>query len=161
MLPMLQAVLRQALPNPPELMDLAPLFTLWLLMGIIVVIAVFLWRKIKKTTTRLQPTWSCAFGETTPRIQYTASSFSQMAMDLFHGVLLPKKNNPKIQGIFPSRFKFSSETPDLILDRALAPAFRKVAWLLSWLRVAQGGMLPIYLLYLVITLLGLLAWTLA
>ena len=45
-----------------------------------------------------------------------------------------------------------------MLDRAVLPAFRWSAWLLTWFRVFQQGSIQSYLLYLYLTLIALLFW---
>ena len=48
--------------------------------------------------------------------------------------------------------------PDPILDRVLEPAFRRGARGLAFLHFFQTGQLPVYLLYVLLTLLFLLIW---
>jgi hypothetical protein len=45
-----------------------------------------------------------------------------------------------------------------VLDEAVLPSFRFGAWLMSWLRVFQGGTIQTYLLYIFLALLALLLW---
>ena len=51
--------------------------------------------------------------------------------------------------------------PDPVLDRAAAPGLRLTLRGAALLRVAQGGALPVYLLYVLLTLLVLLVWMVA
>jgi hydrogenase-4 component B len=145
----------------PALLEIVPMIAMGLTTWLMVAFAVFLWWRLKKTAARRQPAWDCGYVQASSRVQYTASSFAQMANDFFSGILVHKKAMPHIGGAFPGQSRFSSESPDPMLDYGLAPVFRGAAWLSAKLRIAQGGMLPIYLLYVVIALLVLLAWTLA
>jgi formate hydrogenlyase subunit 3/multisubunit Na+/H+ antiporter MnhD subunit len=161
LIPALQAALGQAIGTSPHLPEIAPFWTLGIATWATLIPAALLWRRINKTKIVRQPTWDCGHAATSARIQYTASGFSQMAMDFFHGILLPRKTKAKIQGPFPGPSHFSSDSPDLVMHRGIVPAFRGASKILSHFRVAQGGQLPIYLLYVVATLIILLAWTLA
>lgn len=148
--------------NPfPFFLNIVPIGQLWFLTCLLVFLGAFLWWRVKKTVIRHQPTWDCGYAKNSPRIQYTASSFAQILRDLFSVVLLHKKAPPNTKGVFPAPSQFSTESHDMMLHNGLNPAFRGSAGLLARLRIAQGGLLPIYLLYIVITLLALLAWTLA
>jgi hydrogenase-4 component B len=158
--PAMQAALDQAIGPSPRLLEIAPFWPLGIATGAAMIAAALLWRKINKTKMIRQPTWDCGYAARSARMQYTASSFSQMAMDFFHWALLPRKTRAKIQGPFPGASHFSIDLPDLVMHRGIAPAFRGASRLLSHLRAAQGGQLPIYLLYVVATLIILLAWTL-
>jgi len=119
------------------------------------------WDAIRKTPFRRAGTWDCGYLAPTARIQYTGASFAQMLTDSFRWVLLPEERKPRIQGLFPKGTVFRRRTPDVLLDRGVKPATDFTAWALSWLRILQSGHLPIYLLYVVLTLVALFAWTLA
>jgi hypothetical protein len=90
-------------------------------------------------------------------MQYTGSSFSQMLVQLLGWVLLPRKRRPRPAGLFPAGgARFDSEVPDVVLDRALLPAFGSAAWLVSRARVIQRGPIQMYLLYILAMVLLLL-----
>lgn len=105
-------------------------------------------------------TWGCGYAAPTPRMQYTSSSFAQMLVWLFAWALLPRARKPRLRrlGLFPGTSRFHSEVPDAVLDRAAYPTFRAGTWLLSHLRVLQGGSVQVYLLYVFLALLILLTW---
>jgi len=118
------------------------------------------WVRIRHTSSRRAGTWDCGYAAPSARIQYTAASFGQLLNDQFRWALWPVRHLPRIRGLFPRGSHFSSEVPDPALERGLKPAFHLSAWLMGWLRVLQSGHLPIYLLYVVLTLVALLAWSL-
>ncbi len=118
------------------------------------------WQTIRRSPSNRSITWDCGYAAPTARIQYTASSFSRMLTDAFRWLLLPIERIPRIQGLFPRETRFQSQAPDTLLDRGMNPAASFVASVLSWLRFLQAGHLPIYLLYVVLTLVALFAWTL-
>lgn len=132
------------------------------LVGIIgILAAAAVWERLRRTPFRIAGTWDCGYQAPTPRIQYTATSFSQMLTTAFRWVLQPVDRRPRIQGLFPRPAVFRARESDLLLDRAVKPSMGFSAWALSWLRVLQAGHLPVYLLYIVLTLVALFAWTLS
>ena len=57
---------------------------------------------------------------------------------------------------FPAAARFRSEVPDVVLDRALIPAFGAADALLGRARIIQRGNVQIYLVYVLGILLALL-----
>ncbi len=128
------------------------------LLGVIAVVAiggVTLMRPAALTTT-----WDCGYASGSPRIQYTASSFAEMLVRLFRWAVLPEEHRPRLNGPFPAAGpRFESHAPDPALDRALLPLFARGRSLLGLLHVIQAGRIQTYLLYIVVTLVVLLAWS--
>ena len=120
-----------------------------------------LWDRIRRTPFTRTGTWDCGYQAPTARIQYTGASFAQMLTASFSWVLRPLERRPRIQGLFPRSALFRTRTPDVFLERAVKPSMGFAAWAMSWLRILQAGHLPIYLLYVVVTLVALFAWTLS
>jgi hydrogenase-4 component B len=104
------------------------------------------------------PTWGCGYVAPTPRMQYTASSFAQMLVDLFAWALRPVKERPRHLPLFPQPGHFHSEVPDAVLDRGVLPVLSLGARLAARLRVFQQGKIQLYLLYVFLTLMALLLW---
>jgi hydrogenase-4 component B len=105
-------------------------------------------------------TWDCGYIAPTPRMQYTASSFAA-PLTHFFGLLLgtrSKLSAPK--GFFPNSASYSTETPDMSRERFYKPLFIAVERGLSKFHWLQHGRLNFYILYIVLTLLTLLAWKL-
>ncbi|MFA7174308.1 MAG: proton-conducting transporter membrane subunit [Kiritimatiellia bacterium] len=95
-------------------------------------------------------TWGCGFTAPTARIQYTASSFAQMIVNLFGWVLHPQMHPPRIGGLFPKSAKMHTYVNDIILDRVLMPvSWNLVRWF-GWFRRFQHGVTQQYLLYILI-----------
>jgi hydrogenase-4 component B len=163
----LQVLLEQAAsdwsgnPALPHLtIELAPLSAIglagWLLSGLLVGIGWQLQRRTRKVPRTL-PTWGCSYPFAAPRMQYSASSFADSLLRLFHFGLWSERRGGRVKGLFPARAELSCHTPDLVLDRALIPTFTGVAWLFRRLRrLIQNGVAAIYLLYVALTLLVLL-----
>ena len=104
-------------------------------------------------------TWSCAYLETTPRMQYTGTSFSEMAVNLLGAIVAPDRRRPLLASAFPpagARFQYT--VTETVLDRILTPVFDGVGLAFSYLRRVQHGQLHIYVLYIFATLCILMIW---
>ncbi len=118
--------------------------------------AVLAWTRPAIRTT----TWDCGYAAGSPRIQYTSSSFAQMLVGLFRWAVMPDEHRPRLSGPFPAAgSRFESHAPDPVLDRFLLPALSRGRSLLGLARAIQAGRIQAYLLYIVVTLLILLAWS--
>ncbi len=146
----------------PELEPLAPLRWItimsFLLLGVLAASGVVLWLRLRHGVVARGPTWGCGYAAPTPRMQYTASSFAQMLVQLFGWALRPRTHKPGDLPLFPQRTHFHSEVADPVLDEAVLPSFRFGAWLVAWVRVFQQGSVQAYLLYIFIALIALLLW---
>jgi hydrogenase-4 component B len=107
------------------------------------------------------PTWDCGYTAASPRIQYTASSFADGLTGSLAFLLRPQVRWMRVKGLFPSQRSYHSHVPDPVLDRCLEPGLRLGARALGFLRFFQGGQLPLYLLYILATLVALLVWKVA
>jgi hydrogenase-4 component B len=105
-------------------------------------------------------TWDCGYRATSPRMQYTASSFAQPITDLFRFFLRTKKHFRPPERYFPSRLSFESETPDVSRERVYQPVFDAVRRSMERLKPIQEGRIQVYVLYMFLTLLVLLLWQL-
>lgn len=117
---------------------------------VIVLVALVLQRVRERRPMRIAPTWGCGFSTPTPRMQYTASSFAAPLVGLFGG----------LSGVRAHRGAtvFHTEARDLVLDRAVSPAWASVRGAAIRLRGLQQGRLRTYLLYVVATVTVLLAY---
>ena len=137
---------------------------IWLALGAVIfiaviaaagVVAVALLRKRTWTTT-----WDCGYASPSPRVQYTASSFAQLLVGLFRWAVFPDEHRPRLKGPFPAADqRFASHAPDPVLDRFLLPGISRGRSILGLARIIQAGRIQAYLLYIVITLVLLLAWS--
>ncbi|MCC6695460.1 MAG: hydrogenase [Candidatus Hydrogenedentes bacterium] len=103
------------------------------------------------------PTWGCGYAAPSARMQYTASSFGQMLVGLYRWLLIPRAKPPHVTGLFPASSAFHSEQPDVVLDRAVHPTMKAAAHSVMPLRMFQHGRVQFYALYILLTLLALLA----
>ncbi len=102
-------------------------------------------------------TWGCGYLRPTPRMQYTASSFAGMLVELFGTLLRPRRHAPKLTGPFPAPAGFSSHVPEAVLELLYLPILKKGNELLMPLRKLQHGQIPLYILYIFVTVIVLLA----
>ncbi|MBI4616366.1 MAG: hypothetical protein HY720_22335 [Planctomycetes bacterium] len=105
-------------------------------------------------------TWDCGYARPTPRMQYTASSFAQPLVTLFASVLRPRRELPRVDVPFPSKTAFASRTPDVLEALIYRPVFAGIGRGLARLRWLQHGRVQLYVLYIALTLVVLLAWQL-
>jgi formate hydrogenlyase subunit 3/multisubunit Na+/H+ antiporter MnhD subunit len=105
-------------------------------------------------------TWDCGYSAPTPRMQYTASSFADPLTRFFGPLLGTRRKLSAPDGFFPQSASCSTETPDMSRERFYKPVFLAVQWGLSKFQWLQHGRLNFYILYIVLTLLALLAWKL-
>jgi hydrogenase-4 component B len=103
-------------------------------------------------------TWDCGYARPTARMQYTASSFAQPVTTLFRWLLGVRCQVHRPEGILPARASLATETPDLCHGNLYRPGFVKANWGLSKLRWLQRGQVQLYVLYIAVTLIVLLAW---
>lgn len=115
-----------------------------------------LWRARGKATTTFTGTWDCGYVMPGPRMQYTASSFAQMLVDMFGWALTPHVSKARCEGYWPRSIAFRSHVPDTVLDRLAIPVFKRTADLLANVRFLQQGRAQLYLAYIVAALLALL-----
>ncbi|MDP3426841.1 MAG: hypothetical protein Q8S17_05630, partial [Humidesulfovibrio sp.] len=102
---------------------------------------------------RLAPrtgTWDCGYAEPTSRMQYTASSFAQMIVEMFGWVLRPHVQKPGIEGLFPQPAKLRSHVDEVVLDRMLLPLGRRIERWFAWFHQFQQGLTQHYALYILI-----------
>ncbi len=104
-------------------------------------------------------TWDCGYAAPTARMQYTASSLARGLVSFFAWAMPPVVHAPRAFSLFPSSAAFESHVPDTVLDRALLPVLRGARWALGFARFIQHGRMQLYLVYLGVTLVVLLAWS--
>jgi hydrogenase-4 component B len=128
-----------------------------IVMGVAIVAVLTLLAATRRAATAL--TWDCGYAAPTARMQYTASSVARGLVGFFAWAMPPVVHAPRALPLFPSAAAFESHVPDTVLDRALLPVLRRVRWVLGFSRYIQHGRMQLYLLYLGVTLVVLLAWS--
>lgn len=115
--------------------------------------------RLARSEVSRSETWGCGYLAPTAKMQYTSSSFAATLVGLFSGVLRPHVKSPLIQGHFPRTATFRSHVPEALLEGFYLPIFNTINNRLSMVRKLQHGKLHIYILYIVIALTALLAWS--
>jgi len=106
------------------------------------------------------PTWDCGYAASSPRLQYTASSFAELITSQFAWALRPHVHAPRITELFARPTSFHSQVDDTVLDRLLLPAARAALRATASLRALPQGQLQRYILYILAVLVPLLVWAL-
>jgi hydrogenase-4 component B len=161
--PLLDSVVTTWLPKAPEPVSLAaeaPLAWISILAVALfaVMFGVMIWYrgKVKKAEVASAGTWGCAFPAPNSRMQYSASSFADILVNLFAGVLRPECHAPHIHGPFPANPHFESHVPEAVLERIYLPLISRIYEKFLPIRRLQHGQLHLYILYTFITLIVLI-----
>jgi hydrogenase-4 component B len=104
-------------------------------------------------------TWGCGFTAPTSRMEYTASSYSQLVL---RSGLVPRPLRPRVhlqapRGLFPQKGAFRTDAQEPARTWLFDPLFRVLGDRMSRLRRFQAGRLNLQLLYTLVTLVVLLA----
>jgi len=132
-----------------------------LLLGLLLLLATLRSTVLRRRSVRAAVTWDCGYAKPTPRLQYTASSFAQPILDLFAPMLGTRVSSVNPRGIFPSAASLETSTPDSFRERIFRPIFVEVDRVLARFRRIQEGRVQVYVLYIALTLLALLAYQFA
>ena len=122
------------------------------------VIAIVLLRRRLGGGAAAADTWGCGFAVPTSRMEYTASSYSQLFMSgLVPRALRPRFHFQSPRGVFPAKGSFRTDAQDPARTRLFDPLFRELGDRMSRLRRFQAGRLNLQLLYTLLTLVALLS----
>ena len=128
-----------------------------IVMGVVIIVFLTLVAVTRRAARTV--TWDCGYAAPTARMQYTASSVARGLVGFFAWAMPPVVRAPRPFPLFPSAAAFESHVPDTVLDRTVLPALRGVRWALGFARFIQHGRMQLYLVYLGVTLVVLLAWS--
>ena len=105
---------------------------------------------LRRRVVREVETWACGYALPSPRMQYTASSFAAPLLSTFG----------RLSGVEERRSaeSFHTEPVDLVLDRSAIPAWHWVRRAAMRLRPMQQGRLHVYLIYVMLAVVVLLAY---
>ncbi len=162
---LLEPVITSIAPAPgatlPTLRNMAGLDTLSIaaaiLLGLIIILTLWYRRRLAAREIGTTGTWDCGYAAPAPSMQYTSSSFAEMLVRIFGGILRPERHVPEIKELFPERARFESHVPEVVLDKGILPFFAAVDKRLAAIRRLQSGQLTHYILYIFMALIVLLA----
>ena len=104
-----------------------------------------------------RPTWDCGYARPAPRMQYTASSLGRSIAALFAPIPAPKGQRISVKGHFPELARFEGPRPDAFLERITLPATTAIDRFLPRFHLLQRGQTHLYLLYVLVITIVLLA----
>ena len=114
-------------------------------------------RILRRRDVRRSVTWDCGYAAPSPRMQYTASSFSEPVLEPFVVLTRASITFRRPQGYFPGEARYE-EIVDEAGSTALTSLGAFTAEMLSRVTALQLGRIQIYLLYMLITLIAVLLW---
>jgi formate hydrogenlyase subunit 3/multisubunit Na+/H+ antiporter MnhD subunit len=119
--------------------------------------AVRAWR-LRRAGVRRGPVWGCGFQRPTWRMQYSASSFAQPLVTQFRLLVRNREALTPPAGYFPRVASYASDSGDPFLRLLFVPSFEWFGRTARRLNVVQHGHIHVYVLYIAVTLVMLLAW---
>jgi hydrogenase-4 component B len=109
---------------------------------------------------RRRPTWGCGYQAPSARIQYGAAAFVEPTAKNLAGPMGIVRRLDMDPGYFPARASLTVAAPDRLKVRFFTPAFELTARGCDALKVVQHGRVHLYILYVLATVVALLAWKL-
>lgn len=105
-------------------------------------------------------TWDCGYSDASAgRLQYTGASFAQFAVRILDWTARESTAIRRPLGLFPAPRTFVRRTLEPLLRGWLWPLAHRLADRCQRVRFLQRGNLQVYLLYILIVLVVLLAWS--
>lgn len=118
-----------------------------------------LWRwRLGNSHVTSAPTWGCGYQRATSRMQYGATSFSELAISVFNGIIRQRVNRPTLTGIYPAAVTCDDRPTETLLERVISPLFTIAGVSFAFLRRLQHGQMHVYMIYIFATLFILMLW---
>lgn len=129
-----------------------------LLTGVVTVVALLWRRRLRLAPLSQAPTWGCGYQRATVRMQYVSSSFSEIAVSLFNGVIRQRIGRPALAGLFPLSSRCTDLPTETSLEKIIGPLFTVAGVSFAFLRRLQHGQMHVYMIYIFATLFILMLW---
>ena len=131
------------------------------LMGLaLLMVPLGLWLGLaRRAPIRRGPTWDCGLRGLTPQMEYTATGFSKPIRMVFKALFRPRREVQReydFSPYFTTTIRFESRVEEVFQTRIYRPLNLLVLRGSRRLRALQAGSIQAYLIYIFITLLGLL-----
>ena len=133
----------------------------WAGIGLVLVLALVRRVLLARRGVKRGPVWGCGYQYGTSRIQYTPASFVEPGARIFGAVMGTRVRSVKGEGLFPVRASLGVEAPDVVRGKGYTPLFQLMERACNALKIVQNGLVNIYILYILITLVALLIWGVA
>jgi hydrogenase-4 component B len=142
---------------PPETLSIARIIPLAaaIILGMSITVALLKRRK------RMVPTWGCGLPRLTNRMQYTGTVFSKPIRFVFSSVYRPDRKIDRLpadQPYFPTSVSYRSVRTTSYEKAIYRPFVELILSAANQLRRMQTGNIQVYLLYIFLTLVALLAF---
>jgi hydrogenase-4 component B len=146
--------------NPAEYGVMLGRISLMALLLVVIATAVTLlwWRRLGSARVTSAPTWGCGYQRGTSRMQYGATSFSELAVSVFNGIIRERITRPSLNGLFPGPAGCRDKPTETVLERVIAPLFTIAGVSFAFLRRLQHGQMHVYMIYIFATLFILMLW---
>ncbi len=116
---------------------------------------------LRRREIRTGPVWGCGYEAIGPRLQYTATGFPEpVTGPLGSAVPRSRVDRRDPEGYFPAAAHYHDRMADAAGERVVVPLVRRFVSALGRVKALQAGRLQLYLLYVLATLVILLAWQL-
>lgn len=130
------------------------------LIAVVLALLAFRRRLLARAGVRRGPTWGCGYTAPSSRIQYGASSFVDPLVKVMGAPTGLTRRLDMPEGYFPRRATLSVSSPDRLKGGFYTPLFEAASRLCDALKVMQHGRIHLYILYVLATVVLLLAWKL-
>ncbi|MDD2899956.1 MAG: proton-conducting transporter membrane subunit [Desulfuromonadaceae bacterium] len=125
----------------------------------VVTVVTLIWKwRLGKGRITPAPTWGCGYQRGTVRMQYGGTSFSELAVTVFNGIMRQRIMRPSLSGLFPKSAGCSDQATETLLEGVVTPLFSLVGMLFGFLHRLQHGLMQFYMLYIFAALLILMLW---
>ena len=143
----------------PPLVPYSAVTLLATLLGAVLLLLALIFRKrLRAAGAGTSGTWDCGYAAPSASMQYSSSSFAEILVKLFAPLLRTRAHLPALRELFPRGGSFASHVPEVVLELVMIPLFQAADQRFSAIRRLQQGQLHLYILYVFVTLLLLLAW---
>ncbi|MDD2365148.1 MAG: proton-conducting transporter membrane subunit [Desulfuromonadaceae bacterium] len=128
------------------------------LVALAAVVTLF-WRwRMQRAGSTTGSTWGCGYQRGSSRMQYGATSFSELPVSVFNGIVRQDIKRPVLSGLFPGKSLCSDAPTETFLERVIAPLFSLAGVSFAFLRRLQHGRMHVYMIYIFATLFILMLW---
>lgn len=106
---------------------------------------------------REDATWGCGYAAVTARMQYTSSSFGETLLQLLPRPLRPRIAIQRDAAVLPRPGELRSDRDDPFTRAAYEPLLDRLGRWFARLRWVQQGVTHLYVLYILVAVVGMLA----
>lgn len=130
----------------------------FLLAGAVLAAVLFWLFRMRRAPLSQSATWSCGYQRASARMQYVSSSFSEIVVSVFNGIIRQRIERPLLSGLFPGPSSCIDLPTETLLERIIRPLFTVAGVSFAFLRRLQHGQMHLYMIYIFATLFILMLW---